>query len=240
MVILTLARILYPPLVGEGHKLSHFEMKNKQTFKIQILILIIFQMIFGTAQASRIPASINRAAIAISAPSKIFYGENGEALSPELIADFNIIRSEEKPFDMAQVIPLNMQPSDSSSQVFSQVADKGFSSLFASERFRSSGLGRMTTEAQEKMQTEVVLGGSADENGKASTQHKLNFNVQAFQGLAQMQYSGYTEAAVKYKIAQSEVDFEISEKMGGHKNLVFSHSVSPENRLSQVSVLWVF
>ncbi|PIS10867.1 MAG: hypothetical protein COT73_07055 [Bdellovibrio sp. CG10_big_fil_rev_8_21_14_0_10_47_8] len=189
------------------------------------------------ALGSRHPASINRAALVMSQPSKIFYGNDGQSLSPLLIADFNAIRASEKPFDVSQVIPQNMQPSENSSQVFSQVADRGLNSLFNSDSFRQSSIGRTATDVSNKMQQEVVVGGS---QAPGSIEHKLNFNFQAFQSTAQVEYTGITHAAVKYKIAESKLDFSVSEKVAQNKDLVLSHTIGADDRLSQVSVRWTF
>ena len=92
----------------------------------------LFAASSAVKQCSRAPAAINRAALSIVQPSKIFYGEDGgDALSPEMIANFNVIRHDEKPLDVASLIPMDMQPTDSSSEVFSQVADKSMTKVMS-------------------------------------------------------------------------------------------------------------
>jgi len=228
---------------------SHFEMKLTEAFKLLLtqilgLALVLFSFpdsAFAYLSAKylsphRGPASINRAALTMVTPSKIFYGEDGKALSPELIANFNMVKHENQPYDMSQLIPLDMQPSDSSSQVFSQVADKSFTTILNSDAVRGSTLGRAATDVEQKLKTEVTLGG----NEPKSIQHKLNFSMQAFQATAQVLYTGITHAALKYKIADNKVGLEVFERVVGNKDLVMSHTVSPADRLSEVSVRWNF
>lgn len=191
----------------------------------------------GVNQCSRAPAAINRAALSIVQPSKIFYGEDGgDALSPEMIANFNVIRHDEKPLDVASLIPMDMQPTDSSSEVFSQVADKSMTTILNSEAVRGSTIGQAATKVEQKLKTEVTIGGSEPK----SIQHKLNFSAQAFQATAQVLYTGFTNAALRYKIAEHKLGVEVFEKVTGNKDVVMSHTMTPEDRLSEISVRWNF
>lgn len=188
------------------------------------------------ANASRGPASINRAAIQMASPSKIFYGEDGTSISPELIANFNQIKSNDKPLDMSMIIPMDMQPSSDSSFVMAQVADRSVTSFLNSPAVRESSVGHAATAVEQKMRQEVVFG-AADPK---SVQHKLNFNLQAFQALAQVQYSGFTNAAIKYRIAESKVAVEMFERFSGNRDVVLSHTMGREDRVSELSVRWSF
>lgn len=184
----------------------------------------------------RRPSSINRAAMMMAAPSKVFYGENGKALSPDLIANFYQFKATEKPMNMAEIIPMDMQPTDDSNQVLSRVADRTLTTFFNSKAVRESSLGRTATEVEKKMKQEVVLGG----HGPKSIQHKLNFSLQAFQALAEVDYSGFTNAALKYKIAENKLAFEVFEKLSGNRDLVLSHTVARVDQVSEVSMRWTF
>lgn len=189
-----------------------------------------------TVKHKRLIASINSAALMISTPSKVFYGEDGKSLSPELIANFNQIKAHDKPLDVSQLIPMDMEPTDNSGRVFSQVADRSLSTFFNSQAVRESAVGQTATSVEKKMKKEVVIG-SGDSH---STQHKFNFNLQAFQALAQIQYTGFTNAALKYKIAENKLALEVFEKISSHQDLVVSHTMSTSDQLSQVSMRWSF
>ena len=172
----------------------------------------------------------------VSKPSKIFYGDDGEPISPELIANFNQVKASEKPWDPQEMIPIDMQPTNSASQVAAQVADRTATTLWNSPTIRESSIGHAATTVEETLKQEVVLGDSRPQ----SIQHKFNFNVQAFQTLAQIQYSGFTNAAIRYKITESKFAFELFEKITGNKDLVVSHTIGREDRLSAMSVRWTF
>jgi hypothetical protein len=185
---------------------------------------------------SRTPAAINRAALTVSTPSKVFYGENGQALSPDLIMNFNHMRATEKPFNIAEHIPLDMKPSNSTMEVFSQVADRSLSTFFNSPSVRESSLGKAATTVEQKMNQEVAFGGTDPK----SIQHRLNFNVQAFQALAQVQYTGLTNAALKYKLTENKMALEVFEKVATNQDFVMSHTMSSSDQVSEVSFRWSF
>ena len=220
-------------------------MKISNFLKIQIRTMVALGLALApsfsvasisTGAIERGPASINRAAIAIAKPSRIFFGEDGKSLSPELIADFYNVKATEKPLDIAQYIPTDMKPSNDQSEVMSQVADKSMTAFFNSEAVRQTSFGKAATDVEKKLKKEVVIGGGDPK----AIQHKINFNVQAFQALAQVQYDGFTHAAVKYYLAQSKVGVEVSEKLIGNKDLVLSHTAGPQGRTSDLSVRWTF
>jgi hypothetical protein len=236
-----------------GTLLSQNEMKKPKAQNIILALLMTMAPSFSwaaipffyfpaysyhsaTPQDSRTPASINRAAIMVSTPSKIFYGEDGTSISPELIANFNHIKTADKPLDASSIIPIDMVASNDQSLVFAQVADRSLNSFLNSQAVRESTVGQAATTVEQKMKQEVIFGGE----NTASVQHKLNFSVQAFQTLAQIQYSGYTNAAIKYKIASAQVDVELFEKFSGNRDLVFNHTITKENRMSGMSMRWNF
>jgi hypothetical protein len=175
-------------------------------------------------------ASINRAALALAAPSNIFFTEDGSPLSPKLITDFYAVRFHEEKLDAAKMIPTDMQASENQNEVFGKVADQSLSSWFNSDAMRATTLGRAATTVEKELQQEVVI------QTKNSVQHKFNFNVQAFQALAQIQYEGFFHSALRYKLAQAKFDLEISQQMFGNKELLLNTT----GDASEVAVRWIF
>lgn len=184
----------------------------------------------------RAPSSIDHAVMALTQPSKIFYGVDGETISPELIATYNAVKAQEKPLNMCDYVPTDMMATANSGLIFSRIADKSASTYFGSEAFRSMPIGGAATQMEKSMKADVVIGG----DGPEEIQHKFNFNVEAFQALAKIQYTGITNAAIMYYALQSKLSFEVSEKLGLRKDLVFGQDFSPADRLSQVSFRWKF
>lgn len=204
-----------------------------------IAILTLFGMGLFCPQARanfRTPASINRAVSAIATPSRIFYGHDGDAISPDLIATFNAIRAQEEKIDASKFIPLDLVPSKDSSMVFSRMADKSMQTMFNSVEFRQSSIGTATIAVQESLKTEV----SVKKTKPSAVEHRIKFDVQAFQTLAQVRYSGVTNAALKYFAATEKLSLEVAEKISTNNDLILSHSIEPSNRISQVVVQWNF
>jgi len=162
---------------------------------------------------------------------------NRRGLSDQLVADFYAVKSQQVALDAGQVIPTDMKPTDNASQVFSRLADLGMTAFFNSDAFRGSQLGKTTTQVQEDLKTEIIVG---DQSNPKSIQHKFNINFEVFQAMAQMTYTGFTNLKIKYKPIASEVDFEISEKLDESRDLVFDHLASSDQQTSQVSVRWTF
>jgi hypothetical protein len=183
-------------------------------------------------QLTRKPSAINRAVIVMSKPSAIF-GSNID-IAPELLSSYNAVRASEKPFNAAQVVPMDMKPSENSNEVFSKVADQSLSSFFNSPEMRASPIGQTATEVEKKMKQDVSLGGSG------TVEHKLSFQVQAFQGVAQMDYTGFTHACLKYQASESSVGVEIYEKVAGARDLILGHVDKPTDHLSTLSMRWNF
>lgn len=222
--------------------MSHFEIKRPARF-FKICIGFIFAVFFVQASIakavvifpnSRAPAAINQAVLVQVNPEQVFSSENGKPISPDLIANYNQVKALEQPLDVTQLIPMDLSPTRDSSEVFSRVADKSATTYFNSPAVRATSLGQSATSVEKSLKQEIIFGRNP------SVQHKLNFNFQAFQSLAQMQYSGITNAAVKYKANESKLALEIFEKLRGGKDLVLSHTISPADRVSQVSLRWKF
>lgn len=180
----------------------------------------------------RAPASLSRGVSAIATPSEIFYGGDGEAISPDLIANFNKLKKEEQKVDLTKFIPLDMPPGQDTKNVVNRVADQTIQTLFNSVEFRQSPVGAMSVAVQESLKTEVSLvrAQRADE-----VEHKLQMSLQAFQNYAQIQYSGYGKAAVKYFVDTARVSMEVTEKVAKNQNIILSHSVAPLDRASHLA-----
>ena len=136
--------------------------------------------------------------------------------------------------DVAKVIPLDFKQGESQSTVLTRIADRGFSLWFNSAAIKSSSLGRMAENAQEKLKTDVVVPANSDH----SVSHKFSFRVEAFQALAKLEYTGWLNASVLYdaKAAASGVFFK--DKVFSDKDLVVSHTANREQDLSMVALAW--
>lgn len=181
----------------------------------------------------RDPASIARGVQALATPSRLLY--NGETLiSADLIENYQRVQSERVHLSATDFIPLSLKPSDNSNYVMAAIADRTISTMLNRPEIRESTFGRAATKVEKNLKQEVVIGKSAT-NG---IEHKLKFEVQAFQTQAQIRYEGLANAAVSYQARNSTVAFEVFEKLPRSSKLVLSHELRPDQRVSNVSLRW--
>jgi hypothetical protein len=184
-------------------------------------------------KVSRQPAAIHRAVSAIATPSEIFYGHDGDAISPDLIATFNKIKTEEERVDLSKFIPTDISPTNNSQQVAIRVADRTMETLFNSVEFRQSPLGSATLTVQESLNTELRF--QSVPNKSQVVEHKLQMSLQAFQSFAQIRYTGFADATVRYFLNSPKVAFELSERIAENKSIILSHAEATSDRFSKVA-----
>ncbi|GIL16617.1 MAG: hypothetical protein BroJett040_03680 [Oligoflexia bacterium] len=205
---------------------------SQNDMKILGLIFMLSVLILANqasaAVYSRNPAAINRAAQVLARPSQIF--DSGILLSSELIQTYNEVKEKEKAETYVEIIPENIQEMNESNQVVAAIADRGLSKWWNSEAVQSSSFGRRAEMVEKKMQGEVVV--------HSAIEHKLNFQFQAFQTRAKIDYSGLTHATLYYQARNSEVGVEVTEKIADSQDLILSHAIKSENQVSQVNLRW--
>lgn len=199
-----------------------------------VLVMILQSRALWSLNAERQPAAINRAAMALSKPSSLFYGHSGKEISPDLVAAYNISQVQKKDFETDKFIPVSMQPTDDSRKVMIQIADQTLSTWTNSEQFKSSRIGKVSQEVEENLSQEVVIP-SANK-----VDHKIGFTLQAFQATAQVRYSGFTNADFKYNLASHVINAEISEPISNANELVLNHEVGSEENISRLLMRWSF
>ncbi|WII72241.1 hypothetical protein QJS83_17395 [Bdellovibrio sp. 22V] len=138
--------------------------------------------------------------------------------------------------DVAKVIPLDIKEGDSTGQVMNRIADRSFNLWFNSSAVKSSAIGRLAEETQEKLKTDVVVPASTAKG----ISHKFSFRIEAFQALAKIEYTGWLKAAVNYDAKSSETNIFFKEKVLENKDLIVSHKADKTQGLSMVGLAWSF
>lgn len=92
--------------------------------------------------------------------------------------------------------------------VLRRLVDKGAKRIMKSRLFKSSELGQASEGLKQKMQTDIQFSDEKNMN------HKFDFKIELFQGYAQIQYTGFTRAKLRYQMNDSRV------------MMVFEHSLS--------------
>ena len=133
--------------------------------------------------------------------------------------------------DVSRMIPTNMNPSNNGSQVASQIFDQSMQSLFNSEAFKASDLGKTTHKVEKSMQQDISIGGTAPD----SIKHNFKFNMQAAQTKAAIDYSGFGNAQLSYKASGQELNLEIFHKVSNNMKIAYNHINTPNDQRDMVS-----
>lgn len=207
--------------------------------KIEPLNKIIFNDVQQSLKHSqdRLPASMSQAVRSLASPSELLY--NGEILiSADLLENYQRAKKDniKNKLNLSEFVPLDIKPSEDSRYVMSKIADKSLSTLMRQPQFQDSPLGRATHNVEKSLKQEVEF----TSNEKNAISHKLNFQVLAFQSLAKVEYTGFTNASILYQPKINQYAFEVSEKLPTKRSeqVVLSHEVGNYDRLSRVSVRW--
>jgi hypothetical protein len=188
--------------------------------------------------AARSPASSDRLLLALARPSKLF-GSGAFVPAPARQKDL----TPDKPtVNAADFIPTDMtinpdlEATQKTEFVVNRIADHSLTTYFNSPDFRKSSLGRSATEVEKKVTQEVVLKGAS----KDSIEHKFNFQVQAFQALAKVQYIGFAQFSVSYNFRYETADIELAEHLNKRQSIAIVHSKTQLESKSHVRLSWSF
>ena len=134
--------------------------------------------------------------------------------------------------DVSMMIPTNMAASSDTGHVASQIIDRSMQSLFNSEVFKTSDIGRTTHRVEKSIQQDVTIGGSSPH----SIKHTFKFNMQAAQGKALIDYTGFTHAQLSYQASSQELNLEVYRHLTSTMRIAYNHINSPTDQRDTVSL----
>jgi hypothetical protein len=123
----------------------------------------------------------------------------------------------------------------SESQVTKQILDNSIRLIWRTSPLRYSSIGQAAQKVEKTVQVEKVIQSSGEEN---KVQHKFSFDIQGVQALAQLKYSGWVQAAIRYNARDASSSAEVSERIFHDKDLTLSQTVTAYEATSQVSLSW--
>ena len=153
------------------------------------------------------------------------------AINPELIEAYNQVKAEKSNVELTAIIPPGIEQMNSD-QAIRSMADRGIGEWWKVSGAKESTLGKKVEKAEKAMNQEVNLS-----NANSEVQHKLMFQLNAFQTRAEMKYIGFSNANVYYQASSSTVGMEISEDIFNQK-LILSHELKSKEAFSQMSLNW--
>ncbi|MGE0634571.1 MAG: hypothetical protein AB7O96_19305 [Pseudobdellovibrionaceae bacterium] len=137
--------------------------------------------------------------------------------------------------DVEKIIPLDLTPEMTDDKIAAKIADRSFSNFMKTPAVQNSYLGRTAKSVEKATQTNVTIQESPN-----SIAHKFKFQMLAFQNEALIKYSGYMNASLKYEIAHSLVNFEVTEPISKAQEVVFNYQSSSTNTLNQILIRMTF
>ncbi len=155
---------------------------------------------------------------------------SGTGIDFSRIAQFSL--KEYSSQDVSKMIPTNMAASNDTGHVVSQIFDRSMQSLFNSDSFKASDIGRSTHKIEKSMQQDITIGGSSPN----SIQHNFKFNMQAAQGKALIDYSGFAKAQLSYQAASQELNLEIFHHITSNMKVAYNHINNPSDQRDTVSL----
>lgn len=117
--------------------------------------------------------------------------------------------------DIAKFIPLDLKPSGDSSLIANRIADQSLNSWLNSSEAQSISLVRTAKNVEETMKTEVAF----TSRGEKEINHRVLFQYQPFQSLANIRYKGLLSAEVNHCLSQETTELKVSETILQDKEL---------------------
>lgn len=137
--------------------------------------------------------------------------------------------------DLNKIIPSNMTGNEPSSEVLKKMGDKAVNVWLKSSSMQKVSLVQAAQKVEQAMKAEVNFAEPEDD-----VQHKLNFQVQAFQTMSKVDYTGYVDATVSYNMREQKAGYEVRRKVLRNKDLFVNHSDGKSENLSSVGLKWSF
>lgn len=137
--------------------------------------------------------------------------------------------------DLNKIIPSNVSASDPSNEVLKKIGDKAVNVWLKSSAMQQVSIVQAAQKVEQAMKAEVNL---APEDSEIK--HKLNFQVQAFQTVSKVDYTGYVDATVSYNIRDQKAGYEVRRKILRNKDFFVNHTDTKSEGLSSVGLKWNF
>jgi hypothetical protein len=137
--------------------------------------------------------------------------------------------------DLNKIIPNGVTATEPSDEVLKKIGDKAVNVWLKSSSMQKVSLVQAAQKVEQAMKAEVNL---APED--ADVKQKLNFQVQAFQSVSKIDYTGYVDATVSYNMREQKTGYEVRRKVMHNKDLFVNHTATKEENLSTVGLKWSF
>ncbi|MCB0365199.1 MAG: hypothetical protein H6624_19055 [Bdellovibrionaceae bacterium] len=132
-------------------------------------------------------------------------------------------------------IPVNIAASSDETYVATRILTHSVGTLLESPELRKTSVGYAAYTINESMNTQVTFRPDGSD-----VKHRVRFQVKAAETVAAVNYEGYVNAKLAYRIDNSNLDFEMTKSLDPATTLVFNHSDVPGETKDLLSLRWVF
>ena len=137
--------------------------------------------------------------------------------------------------DLNKILPSGVSSSEPSDAVLKKMGDKAVNVWLKSSAMKDVKLVQAANKVEQAMKAEVNLSPTDSE-----VKQKLKFQVQAFESVSKIDYTGYVDATVSYNLREQKSGYEVRRKVLHNKDLFVNHSNSKSESLSTVGLKWSF
>lgn len=162
-------------------------------------------------------------------------GSRFPSLSVDLINNYIEIKKElevQRKLDPVAASASQFQ-GKSSEQASKLLADKYFTFFYENSEIKNTRVGRNVQRLEKGFQQSVSY-----ELGNKRQQ--LDFTLQPFSTVAQLDYKGFVEATYIYRTLLSEDEFQLKNKIFENKSLILIYSKNPYENRSAVNLMWTW
>ncbi len=120
-----------------------------------------------------------------------------------------------------EIIPADLQPTQSEAAVFNRFADRGVQIILSSEQMKATPLGRTADTVQNTLKTDF-------EAESAEIKHHFSFQILALQSAAQFKYSGWLDAIANIDLGGQRSELEFSNQLSRLRTIFLNYNTNPD------------
>lgn len=194
----------------------------KMRFQLFFFLILCGLIFIGRTASNRV--------FGLRVPTSCMDSAESSSIAPPPIPEAS---SDEIDFKkLNDLIPTQVTKEDKGSIVIGKIADNGFQKFMASDRFKSSPIGRINEEVKQKTKLEMSLKPEGQ-----SVEHRLKAQILPFQGGAIVGYQGYFGLDVTLQPANDSQKIKVEETIAD-KKIYFENIQSRLERLNEVGISW--
>lgn len=162
------------------------------------------------------------------------YDPDSKELNLQEIARLDQMAKSTTQASATEYLPMTLKASKDESGVAAQILEYNLDRLAQRGGWASTALAPITTINR------TLSGGIAISEDNNRSRQLVNFNVNAAQAMAALEYQGYVNARLAYQAQDSSMDLTISRKIYDNTQVAFHHVENNQETADRVSLRWTW